>query len=176
MLIDPSVDDANQIGTRKNRTLRNIPTVTVAAALRRKVRQRGCVSSGRGSGSHSPTTAASAHATTSSATALGAKAIVCFEYICDRMPRKSAIAGASRSSSLRRSTCASRSRINVHRSGAGGGGVVTGTPAGTESCNSPIECINSPHRGKMRRGRGGGVARVLGGRFAHPVADAGLGL
>jgi hypothetical protein len=78
MLIDPSVDDPNQMGTRKNSTFRNIPTVTVAAALRRKLRQRACVSSGFGSGSHSPMHAASAHATTSSATALGAKATVCF--------------------------------------------------------------------------------------------------
>ena len=70
------LDDANQIGTRKNTTLRNRPTVTVAAARRRKLRQGACGSSGFASGSHWPSTAASAHATTSSATALGAKAMV----------------------------------------------------------------------------------------------------
>ena len=78
MLTAPSVDDANQTGTRKKRTLRNRPTVTVAAALRSKLRQRACGSPGCASGSHAPRPAASAHATTSNATALGANATVCF--------------------------------------------------------------------------------------------------
>ena len=135
MLAAPSVDDANQIGTRKKRTLRNRPTVTSAAALRRKLRQRACGSSGCASGSHSPRPAASAHPTTSSATALGANAIVCFAYSCDRIPRPSAIPGARPSITLRHGTRASRSRSDVP--GAGGGAGIMASGAAT--CSSLMQ-------------------------------------
>src|SRR6266498_4049454 len=175
MLAAPSVDDANQIGTRKKRTFRNRPTVTSAAALRRKLRQRACGSSGCAFGSHSPRPAASAHATASSATALGANAIVCFAYSCDRIPRPSAIPGAIPSSTLRQGTRASRSRSDVP--GAGGGAAAIASGAGI--CSSLIREIDSPRREKNRRACyagtvGGGGPSGL--RFAHPVADARFGL
>ena len=153
---DPSVDEPNQIGTRKNSTFRNRPTVTVAAALRRKLRQRACGSSGFASGSHSPRPAASAQATTRSATAFGANAIVCFAYSWDRMPRPSAIAGASCSRTRRQGTRASHTRSGV----AGGAGGTAEISPGTGSCNSPIACIDSPPRRKLRRWRDAGSQRT----------------
>ena len=124
MFTDPSVDDANQTGTRKNSTLRNRLTDTVAAALRSRLRQRACGSSGRASGSQAPSPAASTHATTRNASALGANVTVWRAKICDTIPSASAMSGVQRLSCARQSTR------------AGGAGAVgsTGSATVTAGC------------------------------------------